>query len=191
MNTYFTRKWPVFLSQNKQCHTKIFVHYGQVSWVRRKCLHLNVRSRLLYFSNKQRTLPLSNINFINVNRSYFSRNWKIFTFGTVVNTSRNLSWAEWSQRTDRFGFLDKVPFVKSSILARNNDNIRVGSYSWANDRGNDRLHQDNTFFFFFIDFLEKTWLEHSNSCIFVNHNKIITLELRIIFVFLIINMTLD
>ena len=87
-------------------------------------------------------------------------------------------------------FLYKIPLIKSTILAWNDDSVRKRSNCWANNRSNKRFKKNSTFFLISFDFLKQTWLQQSYSGSIIYNNKVLTRKTFIIFVLVFTDSTL-
>ena len=71
---------------------------------------------------------------------------------------------------------NKIPFIKDTVLAGNNNSVGIGSNSWADDWSYKRLKKDSSFFLLSFYFLEKRWFKHCYSGFIINNDEIFALE---------------
>ena len=71
---------------------------------------------------------------------------------------------------------NKIPFIKDTVLAGNDNGISIGSNSWTDDWSHKGLKKNSSFFLFSFYFLEKRWFKHCYSGFIINHDEIFALE---------------
>jgi hypothetical protein len=105
--------------------------------VRRESLHEYVWPTFLHFGHQERRLPIVNLHFVHVDCADLGAHCKEFTLRAVVQTGRHFLRLELALNLYFMRFFDKVPFIKHTVLAGDNNCISEGSHCrtdyWSNE----------------------------------------------------------